>query len=71
MERLPAGFKEMLSFGLIDALLGRRSRPSIFLITYLQAHHLDLEFYDRFYKPGAYLKTHADHMTRWHSRAKK
>jgi hypothetical protein len=42
--------------------------PSIFLITYLQAHHLDLEFYDTFYKPGAYLKTHAKHMTRWHSR---
>jgi len=45
--------------------------PSIFLITYLQAHHLDLEFYDTFYKPGAYLKTHARHMTQWHSRARK
>ena len=33
---------------------------------YLQAHHLDLEFYDEFYKPGAYLRTHADHMARWH-----
>ncbi|KCZ72964.1 hypothetical protein ANME2D_00022 [Candidatus Methanoperedens nitroreducens] len=43
--------------------------PSIFLITYLQAHHLDLEFYDRFYKPGAYLKTHAMHMKRWHGEA--
>lgn len=41
--------------------------PSIFLITYLQAHHLDLDFYDQFYKPGAYLKTHAHHMDRWHS----
>jgi len=41
--------------------------PSIFLITYLQAHHLDLEFYDMFYKPGAYLKTHANHMLGWHS----
>ena len=41
--------------------------PSIFLITYLQAHHLDLEFYDQFYKPGAYLKTHAEHKWRWHS----
>ena len=40
--------------------------PSIFLIMYLQAHHLDLEFYDQFYKPGAYLKTHANHMDRWH-----
>jgi len=45
--------------------------PSIFLITYLQAHHLDLEFYDTFYKPGAYLKTHARHMKRWHSGAGK
>jgi hypothetical protein len=41
--------------------------PSMFLITYLQAHHLDLEFYDKFYKPGAYLKTHAQHMSRWHA----
>jgi hypothetical protein len=40
--------------------------PSIFLITYLQAHHLDLDFYDMFYKPGAYLHTHANHMARWH-----
>lgn len=40
--------------------------PSIFLITYLQAHHLDLEFYDEFYRRGAYLKTHAAHMARWH-----
>jgi hypothetical protein len=41
--------------------------PSMFLIMYLQAHHLDLEFYDKLYKPGSYLKTHADHMSRWHS----
>jgi hypothetical protein len=40
--------------------------PSIFAIMYLQAHHLDLEFYDRFYQPGAYLRTHAGHMARWH-----
>lgn len=40
--------------------------PSIFVMPYLQAHHLDLEFYDHFYKPGAYLRTHAAHMERWH-----
>jgi hypothetical protein len=40
--------------------------PSMFLIMHLQAHHLDLGFYDEFYKPGAYLKTHATHMARWH-----
>jgi hypothetical protein len=41
--------------------------PSMFLIMYLQAHHLDLDFYDKFYKPGSYLKTHAEHMKSWHS----
>jgi len=41
--------------------------PSIFLITYLQAHHLDLEFYDTFFEQGAYLKTHTNHMARWHA----
>ncbi len=41
--------------------------PSMLTITCLQAHHLDVEFYDEFYKPGAYLKTHAEHMARWHS----
>jgi hypothetical protein len=40
--------------------------PSMFLIMYVQAHHLDLDFYDKFYNPGAYLKTHADHMKQWH-----
>jgi len=41
--------------------------PSMFVTTFLQAHHLDLEFYDRFYEPGAYLRTHAAHMDRWHA----
>jgi hypothetical protein len=41
--------------------------PSMFVATYLQAHHLDLDFYDRFYTPGAYLRTHAMHMAHWHS----
>lgn len=40
--------------------------PSMFVLMHVQAHHLDLEFYDRFYKPGAYLRTHRDHMARWH-----
>jgi hypothetical protein len=40
--------------------------PSIFLLTYLQAQHLDLEFYDHYFKPGAYLTTHKEHMNRWH-----
>lgn len=40
--------------------------PSVFLITYLQAQHLDTDFYDRFFKPGGYLQSHAEHMSRWH-----
>ena len=40
--------------------------PSILAFAYLQAHHLDLEFYDQHYAPGAYLETHARHMERWH-----
>lgn len=40
--------------------------PSMFAATYLQAGHLDTDFYDRFYRPGAYLTTHAEHMDRWH-----
>src|SRR4051812_29276080 len=31
-----------------------------------QAHHLDLDFYDHFYNPGAYTTDHAEHMNRWH-----
>ena len=42
--------------------------PSVFILNYLQAHHLDLEFSDRFFKPGAYLASHAEHMARWHGR---
>jgi hypothetical protein len=41
----------------------------MFILTYLQAHHLDLEFYDHHFGPGAYLQTHADHMSRWHPAA--
>lgn len=40
--------------------------PTILAFTYLQAHHLDLEFYDRHFKPGSYLESHAHHMQRWH-----
>lgn len=33
---------------------------------YVQAVHLDTDFYDTHYQPGAYLVTHAQHMERWH-----
>jgi hypothetical protein len=31
-----------------------------------QAHHLDLDFYDKFYRPGAYTETQKNHHHRWH-----
>jgi hypothetical protein len=40
--------------------------PSLFVLMYLQTHHLDLEYYDELFHPGAYLKSHAEHFARWH-----
>ena len=40
--------------------------PTLFIMNYLQAQHLDVDFYDRYFKPGAYLETHAEHQRRWH-----
>jgi len=42
------------------------SVPAIALTGYVQAHHLDTDFYDEHFQPGAYLETHAAHMERWH-----
>lgn len=39
--------------------------PPVFIKTYLQAHRLDLEFYDTHFAPGAYLRTHAEHDRNW------
>lgn len=33
---------------------------------WVQAHHLDLDFYDAFYKEGAYTDAQRDHMSKWH-----
>jgi hypothetical protein len=41
-------------------------RSTIMLPGYVQAHHIDTEFYDKNYKEGPYLQTHANHMQRWH-----
>jgi len=41
--------------------------PTVFVLNYVQAHHLDLEFYDRFFRHGAYLRSHAEHLARWHA----
>ena len=36
--------------------------PSIFLLTYIQAQHIDLDFHDHYSKTGAHLNTHKYHM---------
>jgi hypothetical protein len=40
--------------------------PTVHVLMYLQAQHLDTDFYDKFFAPGAYLGTHAEHQARWH-----
>jgi hypothetical protein len=40
--------------------------PSVWIMNFLQAQHLDVEFYDRFFKLGAYLETHRRHFETWH-----
>jgi hypothetical protein len=42
-------------------------RSTILLPGFVQAQHLDTDFYDTHYQEGAYLSTHAEHMERWHS----
>lgn len=42
------------------------SVPTVHALMYLQAQHLDTDFYDEFFRPGAYLRTHAEHQQRWH-----
>jgi hypothetical protein len=41
--------------------------PTVHVLMYLQAQHIDTDFYDEFFAPGAYLQTHADHQARWHA----
>ena len=38
----------------------------MFLRFMVQAHHLDLDFYDHYYPPGAYTEAHKNHFKLWH-----
>ncbi len=42
------------------------SDPMVMSI-WLQAHHLETEFYDQYYQPGAYHENIRNHMGVWHS----
>lgn len=37
------------------------------LTWFMQVHHLDLEFYETFFKAGACGPTHRAHMQTWHA----
>jgi len=40
---------------------------TVVLTGFVQAVHLDTDFYDKHYGTGAYLDSHTEHMKRWHS----
>ncbi len=40
--------------------------PTMWIMNYLQAQHLDTDYYDKLFNPGAYLSTHRDHQALWH-----
>jgi hypothetical protein len=42
------------------------STDAMHLMWVMQAHHIDTDYYDRFFGPGAYGSAHAAHMTNWH-----
>jgi hypothetical protein len=44
-------------------------RSTILLPGFVQAHHLDTAFYDAYYREGAYLPSHAEHLETWHGSA--
>jgi hypothetical protein len=39
---------------------------TLHLLYFIQVHHLDTDFYDKYFKQGAYLQTHRDHFNNWH-----
>jgi hypothetical protein len=43
------------------------TRSTIVMPGFVQSQHIDTGFYDTHYRDGAYLRTHAEHMERWHA----
>ncbi len=43
--------------------------PPMSLQYYIQIQHCELEFSDKYYQPGAYLRTHKEHMSKWHKKS--
>jgi hypothetical protein len=40
------------------------------LIVMVQAQHIELGFYDQYYRDGAYTDRHRRHMEKWHGKKK-
>ena len=53
------------TYGTFPALV-----PPMVLYLYAQAQHCELEFYDKYYRDGAYLGTHKSHVEKWHRSAR-
>ncbi|MGX1773765.1 hypothetical protein ACWIGW_16760 [Nocardia brasiliensis] len=66
------GFRELLALQAtyVDETFGKfpGTVPSIWIMNYLQAQHIDLEFYDTILTETAVLSTHRDHQRIWHHR---
>lgn len=45
--------------------------PSIYSRPCVQAQHIDLAYYDKFFGPDSYLQTHREHMRKWHGSSPK
>ncbi|MGO1950442.1 MAG: hypothetical protein ACTH1D_12470, partial [Mycobacteriaceae bacterium] len=61
-----AHLKESVAY--IDDQFGKipGTVQTVQIMNYLQAQHIDLDFYDTLFQPGAYLPTHLNHTERWH-----
>jgi hypothetical protein len=42
------------------------SLDAMHLMWFMQAHHLDTDYYDRYFRSGAYGHNHATHLATWH-----
>jgi hypothetical protein len=53
----------------VDETFGRfpATVPTIWIMNYLQAQHIDLDYYDTLFTGGAYLSTHREHDAVWHA----
>ena len=41
--------------------------PTVYMHVFVQAQHIDTDFYDTHFADGSYTETHARHMERWHN----